>query len=73
MAYQTLVSDGGSTLSSTDVSDGGALSDDDAADVSARCGETGSATTCVANVIAEIQRDERRGSSDDGNRDQKLQ
>ena len=74
-AYQTLFSEGGKTLSKTDASDGGALrtvEDDDAA-VSARCGETGSATTWVANVIAEIQREDRRGSRDEGKRDQKLQ
>lgn len=37
-----------------------------------RCCVTGSATTWVAKVIAEIQREERRGSSEEGKRAQKL-
>lgn len=63
--YQVLLREGGRTLSRRTVSVGGAEEGE-------RCCVTGSATTWVAKVIAEIHREERRGSSEEGKRAQKL-
>lgn len=72
--YQALLREGGRMLSRTEVRDGGALRrrEEDAEAARARWGETGRATTWVAKVMAEIQREESRGSREEGKRDQNL-
>jgi hypothetical protein len=70
LAYQTRVRVGGKMLSRTEAREGGAVGEGEVG--RRRWGETGRETTRVARVMAEIHREESRGSSDEGNRDQKL-
>lgn len=70
LEYHVLLSEGGRILSMTDTTEGGAAREAESPAVSKV--ETGSETTCVAKVTAEIHLEERRGSRDAGKRAQKL-
>lgn len=57
-------------MSSIEVTEGGEVSEEVREAV--RIGDMGRETTWVAKVIAEIHREDSRGSSEDGNRAQNL-